>query len=503
MQYVVTNEQMKNAEAICNRDSISYIRMMQNAGTACAEEILKAVPRGSYITILCGSGNNGGDGFVISSVLAEHGISSAVILVSGEPKTDCAKHHFDMLFGAQVLRWETHKDRCTAQLLRTDAVIDCVYGTGFKGELSDSVRELMVLANQCTYRIAVDVPSGINSDSGEFDSGCFKPTMTLVLAAMKIGLLSQPVSDILGKTKLLDIGIDENAYSGGYVAKITDNSCAHPFKERRKSSHKGDFGRLINIAGSLCYSGAAAMSTKAALRTGVGLCTLAAPVGVVKTLASSIFETTYLPLPEDESGFASEGAADVIASQLGKATAVSIGSGMGNLPSTRKITEFVIKNAVCPVIIDADGINSIAANIDILKERKGKLILTPHPLEFSRISGMSLEDIKRDRLGAARAFAQKYGVTVVLKGADTIIAAENGEVYVNTTGNSGLAKGGSGDVLTGIIAAMAAQGIDPYRAAVCGVYCHGAAADILRERLPAQSILPTDVIEALPDIYRS
>ncbi len=503
MQYVVTNAQMKAAEEICNRDSISYIRMMQNAGTACAEEILRIVPRGSYITILCGSGNNGGDGFVISSVLAEHGISSAVILVNGEPKTDCAKHHFDMLFGAQVMRWDAHHERCIAQLMRTDAVIDCIYGTGFRGELADTIRELLEASSHCRYRIAVDVPSGINSDNGEFDKGCFKPTHTLVLAAMKAGLLSLPANDMLGDTKLLDIGIDEKAYSSDYIAKMTDKSCAHPFPERRKSSHKGSFGRLLNIAGCLCYNGAAAMSTKAALRTGVGLCTLAAPVSVVKMLAASIHETTYLPLPETDEGFVNENAFSCLSDHLGKATAVSIGCGMGNSDNTRKIVEFVIKNTDRPIIIDADGINSIAANIDILKERKGKLIITPHPLEFSRISGLSLDDIDRNRITAAKQFAEKYGVTVVLKGSNTVIASENGEIYVNASGNSGLAKGGSGDVLTGIIAAMAAQGIDTFKAAVCGVYCHGAAADLLLERMPAESILPTDVIEALPEIYRS
>ncbi len=503
MQYVVTNAQMKAAEAICDRDSISYIRMMQNAGTACAEEILRTIPKGSYITILCGSGNNGGDGFVISSVLAEHGISSAVILVNGEPKTDCAKHHFNMLYGSKILRWDTHPERCIDQLMRTDAVIDCIYGTGFSGTLNEDVKKLIACANHCKYKIAVDVPSGINSDTGEHDIGCFMPTLTLALAAMKKGLLSLPVNDLLGEVRLLDIGIDENAYSGGYEAMITDKDCARPFPQRKRSSHKGSFGRLLNIAGSICYNGAAAMSTKAALRTGVGLCTLAAPISVVKMIAASIHETTYLPLPENNDGFIADTATDALASSIGKATAISIGSGMGNSEATRKAVEFVIKNADCPIIIDADGINSIAANIDILKERKGEIILTPHPLEFSRISGISLEDIDRNRLDIAREYAQQHGITLVLKGANTVIASNDGEVFVNTCGNPGLAKGGSGDVLTGMIAAMAAQGIEPFTAAVCGVYCHGAAADLLLETLPAESMLPSDVIEALPKIYRS
>ncbi len=503
MQFVVTNAQMKLAEQNCDRDSISYIRMMENAGIACAEEIMKFAPKGSYITILCGSGNNGGDGFVISGVLASHGISSAVILVDGEPKTDCARHHFSRLFGAKIMHWEQHREACCDQIVRSDVVVDCIFGTGFHGTLPAAAADAIRFANNCPIRVAVDVPSGINSDSGEMDEVYFHATHTLMIAAIKKGLLSLPCNDCIGDTKLLDIGIDEFCYGSDYVAAITDDSFRHPFTARVKSSHKGVYGKLMNIAGCINYNGAAAMSTKAALRSGVGLCVLAAPKSVVKMLAPAIHETTYFPLPENEDGFVADGAARIILQHMKDVTAVSVGSGMGRSEATRNIVENVIRSVSCPIIIDADGLNSIAANIDILKERKGEVILTPHVKEFSRISGLSVQEIQSDRIKAAREFALSYGVTVVLKGANTVIASHNGEVYVNICGNSGLARGGSGDVLTGIIGAMAAQGISPERAAACGVYCHALASDILVEKLPEVSMLPCDIIGTLPEVFRS
>ncbi len=503
MQFVVTNTQMKAAEQVCDKESLSYNSLMEYAGIACAEEIMKIAPKGSYISILCGNGNNGGDGFVISSVLAAHGISSAVILVNGEPKTECAQFYYNRLFGSKILDWEKHYDVCCDQIVRSDVVVDCIYGTGFHGELPQNAAAAIRYAHNCPIRVAVDVPSGINSDTGEMDENYFHATTTLVIAAIKKGLLSYPCCDSIGDVRLLDIGIDEFCYGDNYVAAITDISFRRPFKHRSKSSHKGSFGKLMNIAGSLSYNGAAALSTKAALRTGVGLCVLATPRSVVQTVASAVHETTYLPLPETSDGFIAENAVDVILNSLDKVSAISIGCGMGNNANTRKITEAVITTSTCPIIIDADGINSIADNIDILKERKSEIILTPHVMEFSRISGLAIEEIQKDRIQTAHDFAVKHGVTVVLKGANTVIANPDKSVYVNISGNSGLAKGGSGDVLTGMIASMAAQGIDIKLAAVSGVYCHGLAADMLLDKLPMESMLPSDVIDILPEVYRS
>lgn len=502
MKFVVTNTQMKAAEAYCDANHISYSEMMRNAGNAVAERII-ALNKPCLAAIMCGAGNNGGDGFVIAARLLEKGFQTRVILVNGTPKTDCALGYYEKLSKERVWLLSEEEQKCTAFVQRAQLVVDCVFGTGFHGALPEHAAHLFKTANERPVRIAADVPSGMNSDTGEFDPGCFKPTCTYVLAAFKKGMLVPSAMELLGEFETLDIGISADCFKETEAAFNSD-AMRGVLPRRSKTSHKGTFGRLLNIAGSLTCSGAAVMSTRAALRSGAGLCTLAAPVSVVKALTGSLVENTFLPLHETEDGFISEHACGAIAEILPKMTAVSVGCGLGNSENTRKITEYVIKNADCPIIIDADGINSIADNINVLKERTGDkrgTVITPHPLEFSRISGLTVDEIQADRIGAAKRFAEEYGVTVLLKGAYSVIADPSGVVRINPTGNAALAKGGSGDVLTGIIAAMLAQGVPPYTAASAGAYCHGCAADMLTEKMSPASIVASDIIEALPRVF--
>ena len=353
-------------------------------------------------------------------------------------------------------------------------------------------------------RVSVDVPSGVNSDTGEMDSRCFKPTHTLVLAAMKAGLLNNPAADMLGEVHLLDIGIDAPCFADNNTGFLTEDILRRPFPPHGRSTHKGSFGRLLGINGSLCFNGAAFMCAEAALRSGVGLYFAAAPESVVKIMAAGLHEAVYVPLPETKDGFIDvtpEMLENTLLPNIKSSSAVCVGCGLGNSTSTQRLTEFVIRNAACPVIIDADGINSISGNINVLKERTGDTVLTPHPLEFSRMTGLPVREIQKDRLRLAKEFALEYGVTLLLKGADTVIASPGGEVCVNAHANRGLSRGGSGDVLTGIISSFSAQGIEPFKAACAGAYCHWKAADILTGRMPAESVLPTDIISVLPEVY--
>jgi len=499
MRFIVTNAQMKAAEAECDKRFISYSEMMNNAGRAVANSII-ADNSPCLATVMCGSGNNGGDGFVIAKLLAARGFKVRTVLVNGEPRTDCAREHFGNLHN-NVYLLADEKQHCLAFVQNSQIVVDCVFGTGFHGELPEHAAELLTAANNRPVRVAVDVPSGVNSDTGDFDPRCFRATETHVLAAMKKGLLNPAALDILGRIIPHDIGIDWSCYKE-FEALFDGEYSRGVLPERTPGAHKGTFGRLLNIAGSLSYSGAAVMSTRAALRSGTGLCTLAAPVSTVKALTGTLVENTFLPLPETADGFVGENAQEAIAPILSKMTAVAIGCGLGNSENTRKLTEYIIRNAQCPIIIDADGINSIADNINVLKERTGVTVITPHPLEFSRISGLSVAEIQRDRIGAAKRFAAEYGVTVLLKGAYTVVSDSMGdEACVNTTGSAALAKGGNGDVLTGIIAAMLAQGITPYIAASSGAYCHGYAADLLCKTMHSAAILASDIINALPEVY--
>ena len=500
MQYIVTNSQMKTAERRCDESGTSYLQMMENAGKRCAEFLEGLLSQSSQTVILCGSGNNGGDGLVIARHLREYGHNVSVVLAAGAPKTDCAKENYRRLTGVDIIP----TDQAYSALQSACCVVDCIYGTGFHGELNENIAGLITAASGCSLRVSVDVPSGVNSDTGEMDSRCFRPTHTLVLAAMKAGLLNSPAADILGEVRLLDIGIGEPCFEENNIGFLTDESLRRPFPPHGRATHKGCFGRLVGIAGSLCFSGAAFMCAGSALRSGVGLYFAAAPESVVRIMAAGLHEAVYVPLPESADGFIDvtrEMLENTLLPKLKSATAVCVGCGLGNFDGTRLLTEFVIKNAECPVIIDADGINSISGNINVLKERTGDTVLTPHPLEFSRMTGLPVKEIQSGRITLARQFAREYGVTLLLKGADTVIASPSGSVCVNAHACSGLSKGGSGDVLTGIISAFAAQGIEPFRAACAGAYCHWKAADILTARMPAESILPSDIIAALPEVY--
>ena len=232
---------------------------------------------------------------------------------------------------------------------------------------------------------------------------------------------------------------------------------------------------------------------------GVGLCTLATPTRVINAIATAIPEATYLPLEHSYDGFINEKAVDQIKAELidSKYTAILLGCGVGNRKFTTEMTEFVIKNSDCPIILDADGLNSISANINILKENKKGVIVTPHPAEFGRMTGLSVEEIQKNRLSLAKKFASEYNVVTVLKGVNTVIASPTGEAFINSTGNPGLAKGGSGDVLSGIIASLIAQGTDIFYGATLGVSLHGLAADSLAKEKPLYNILPRDIINAL------
>lgn len=500
MGFLVDTAQMKAAEMECDARYISYSEMMSNAGNAVAERIGKSC-NPCLTAVLCGSGNNGGDGFVIAARLLELGFKVNVILVNGEPRTDCAREYFEQLFGRMIYSYTENEQKCMNIVQNAEIVVECVFGTGFHGAIPERAALLFDAANRRPIRYAVDVPGGVNSDTGEFDARCFRPTRTFMLAAMKKCVLAPDCRDLLGELDLLDIGIPGDCYKE-FTAILTDPHCRECLPRRAPSSHKGTFGRLLNIAGSLRYCGAAVMSTRAALRTGAGLTTLAAPRSVISAVAGSLVESTFLPLPETADGFVGDNALDVIAEVLPKMDVVMIGCGLGNSENTRKITEYVIRNASCPIIIDADGINSISQNINVLKERTGAAVITPHPMEFSRISGLSVDEIQRDRIGAAMNFSREYGVIVVLKGANTVIT-DGEHTAVNNSGNPALAKGGSGDVLCGMIGGLIAQGAEPIFASADAAYCHGFAAEWASSDMPQACVLASDIIDLLPQVYKT
>lgn len=505
MRFCVTNEQMKTAERNADSNGVPYLQLMKNAGQVCFDRIVKLLDgvKDKNIVVLSGRGNNGGDGIVITDLLLEAGANAILIFAEDLPKSECARLCYSIYeTGLNVSMYTHQKDNVKRVIENSDAVIDCVFGTGFRGELDESLSDLFAFVNECeTIRISVDVPSGINSDTGEVAENAFRPDFTITLGAVKKGLYSHPAFESCGILMLADIGIPQKCYES-CEAILTDAVIKEFIPERKTVSHKGTYGKLLNISGSAFYTGAALLSTNAALRMGVGLCTLATPTRVINAIAAAVPEAVYYPLQQDNDGFIADSSVAQVKSNLltHKYDAVLIGCGLGNNRSTEDMTEFVVKNADCPIIIDADGLNSISSNINVLKENKKGVIVTPHPAEFSRLTGKTVDEIQNDRITAAKEFAKQYNVITVLKGVNTVVAAPTGETFINTTGNAGLAKGGSGDVLSGIIASLVAQGTELFYAAVLGAYLHGLAADKLSEKKKMYGILPRDITEILPEL---
>ncbi len=500
MTFIVNTEQMTKAELNSEKNGTSRVHLMKNAAKGCFKYLKSHFSnlRGEKFAIICGSGNNGGDGIELANVLTENGGKVTVILTDEMPNSEvasaCRDSHSVRL---NTLKYLDNKEAARDVLDSATIILDCVFGTGFHGELSADVGELFDFVGGCKGRkISVDIPSGINGNTGIATPHCFKPNATLVLGAMKTGLLNNPAIDYCGEIKITDIGISDDCYEE-YDGVLTDKDILQLFPKRPKSSNKGTFGRLLNVAGGGCYLGAALLSSKGALKIGTGLVTLASVKRVIASVAPALPECIFEELPKDKEGFIDRKALSQLEELSENATAISVGCGMGNNPNTRAIVEFLVKKGNCPVILDADGINSIADNINVLKDNNRPIILTPHPGEFSRLIHKSVKEIQGDRLNLAKSFAAEYNVILLLKGSATVIAAPDGRAMVNATGNNALAKAGCGDVLTGIIAGLAAQGTDPFAAAVLGAYMHGLSADILVQKQAAFSVMASEVADGL------
>lgn len=495
MTPILTIKQMTQAEINSEKNGITRVKLMQNAAKAILDFLeSRFILSETSIAVIVGSGNNGGDGAALAKLLNNKGIRTALIALGGLPKTDTAKACLEQTKGELPPIFNENAENI---LNRADIIIDSVFGTGFHGELPENLIPLFKAVNQSeAVKISVDIPSGINGDTGIIAPHSFRPDITLVLAAMKTGLLNLPCADHCGETVILDIGITEDCYKE-YDGLFTEEDVKTLFPRRPKHSNKGAFGKLLNIAGCNKYIGAAVLSSKAALRSGTGLVCLASVPKVTGIAAAVIPECVFIELSGDKDGYILRNAFDEIAPEINGFSAVSFGCGMGNTEETRKTAEFLLKNVKAPLIIDADGINAVSANINILKDKSGPLIMTPHPGEFARLTGTSVSWVQSHRIEAARDFALKYDTVLLLKGANTVVAAPDGRVAVNTTGNSALAKAGCGDVLTGIIGALAAQGTKPFEAAVLGAYLHGAAADLLIKEQAAASVLASEITDAL------
>ena len=452
--------------------------------------------KAAHIVLLCGKGNNGGDGYALAEMLARNGYRPVCIHAQDcPPASSQAAHFYDAALESGVPILAFRGQQTIDAIAQADIIVDALFGTGFTGAVKQESAEYSMIdaANHSSaFRISVDVPSGVNACDGTVSGIAFRADRTVTFAYPKAGAYSYPAREYGGRITVADIGIPNTVIEQaslspkGMLTDDNDLTCMIP--TRKQNSNKGDYGALLAFCGREKMTGAPFLAAMGALRTGIGLLTLASDTTTIRILQTRLAEPVFFPLD-----LSSDEAVDLLLDKATKSDAFLIGCGLGKSWRMAAIIRKLVTDSPCPIILDADGINTLSGNIHVLKEAKKIPILTPHPLEFSRITEHSVAEIQANRLPFALEFAQEYGAVVVLKGASTIIASPDGRYAVNTTGNPGLAKGGSGDVLAGVIASLTAQGLTPFEAAVCGAYVHGKAGDRLAETISLSGYLPSEL----------
>lgn len=506
---VLTTLQMRMAEAAANSNGTSYLRLMENAGAACAKAIRDkfGITDGisKNVTVVCGRGNNGGDGFVIARKLYECGCRVTIILAGGTPHTEHSREMFSRIeqMPINMIRFDANKSSSLDALLNSDIIVEAVFGIGLERDVSDVYAELFRYINSSPCKkVSVDVPGGINSDTGEIMGIAVKADFTIAVSSAKPCHVLLPGSIYCGEIKVVNIGIteDEERISGepAFVS-INKDTARDVFPIRNPISNKGDYGHVLSICGCKNMAGAAVLAATGAVSGGAGLVTAAFPECAYPAISSKLTSPLLLPVKNNESGTFSAESFNEIRNAMKKASVILVGCGLGVNNDTASLLAEIIRNADVPLIIDADGINIISHNINVLKAAKVPIILTPHPGEMSRLTGMTVKQIQSDRIQTAVDFAHKYNVTLVLKGANTVVASPHDKTpFVNTTGNPGMSKGGSGDLLAGVIAAFVAVGMSPEKASMLAVYIHGLAGDIAAEKYSMTGMTPVDVANCLP-----
>lgn len=482
---------------------------MERAGGAFADAALSVLHGKSspHVLVLCGKGNNGGDGLVAAKKLCESGVSVTVFLTDGECATELSKAMFSRLSPSCKVLTSTD-DFEEAVNPPPDVILDAVYGIGFHGKISEYLSRLFEAVNALPApRVSADIPSGIQCDSGQAEGAYIKANLTVSFTALKPAHILYPSCDACGKVEVKDVGIPQKLLDGfPTVATVTEpGDVKHLLPPRLPSSHKGTYGTLSLICGSYGMAGAAILSTRAALRCGVGLARVLCAASIYPILASSVYEAVYSIFPSEKDGKLFRESLSNIISIIKSGTACLAGCGMGNTPDTKALVASLLSETSVPLVLDADALNALSASLYILKataKRDRPVILTPHPGEMARLLGCKTPEVQKNRLDIAKSFAKEYGVTLVLKGANTIISSPDGRLAVNITGNPGMARGGSGDVLAGMIASFLAQGLPPFDAATSGVFLHGLAGDRCAARLSRQAMLPSDMIDELPYVFK-
>lgn len=482
MKILTTDLIIRSEKSAVESGAFSLRDLMLSAGKAAAKIIMQKYDcRGKKITVVCGRGNNGGDGCVIAGILAENGGEVTVCTPFGSPSTENAAYYYNKL------QFVTKTDTFSPD---ADIIVDAIFGIGLNRAPDEKASEIINSINRAdAVRIAVDIPSGIEADSGKVLGTAVNADLTITFISLKPCFVLPFGSDYCGETVVADIG----APPIGYSFLTTEKPI---FKKRKHNSHKGTFGTGLMLCGSYGMAGAAILAARAALRSGIGIVKSVLCDNIYYPFTVSVPEAVCVPVKPNRNGTLCPDNLN-LTGLLGGCSAVLIGCGMGNNGDTARLVEKLIEASEIPIVIDADGINSLLNSIDIIKKSKAPVILTPHPGEMARLCSVSVREVEENRVKIAKDFAVKHGCVLVLKGANTIVATPLGEVYFNMTGNPGMSTGGSGDALAGIILSLLAQGFSAEDAAKAAVYLHGEAGDKAAAKRGERAMLPSDLIEEL------
>ena len=480
--------------------------LMEIAGQGAAEVAFNMwQEQPGHVVVFCGRGNNGGDGMVVARYLTLWGAPVSVFIVSAAKSGDELNMNTE----------ESNTNRRIAQHLEVSIelapedldtamthatlIVDALLGTGLDRVVAGAYKDAIDAINRSGRPVlAIDLPSGINSDTGQIMGAAVRSDKTVTFGYLKPGLLQHPAATLCGSIHAVDIGLP-NVDAPDQIYLTTGDFVRATLPARRAESNKGTYGTVLTIAGSFGMFGATILASESSLRSGAGLCMLASPKSIIPHLPAA--EMIYWPLPETDDTSISDKAVAVLEPQIEKATAIILGPGLSQHESTVKFVHEilpVIADSGKSCIVDADALNAISKAPEKFPKNGGKFVLTPHPKELSRLMQNTVEEIQKDRIGAARQAATRFGCTIVLKGSRTIVASHEGTVYINPTGNPGMATAGSGDVLSGIVGGFLAQGMTPFEAAVGAVYVHGLAGDIAASELGETGIIAGDIGHAVP-----
>jgi len=489
---------------------ISGLSLMENAGVGCVDEITSYFGAQGRAVIVAGKGNNGGDGYVIARLLSQRGWDIKVYVmaererISGDAAINLERLPRDMVrYCPQAgLLADLHR----VEILKADVIVDALLGTGLRSDIEGVYQEAIELINTSGRPvIAVDIASGIHGTTGRVLGTAVRASTTVTFGCAKLGHVLYPGAEYTGKLVVADIGIPSQLTENAAGYDFLNSEMIRPMLHRRdREAHKGQFGHCLIIAGSTGKTGAAALSANSAMRAGSGLVTLAVAESLHQVLEIKTTEVMTVALPDSQSGYLTSNAFQAIEKLLTDKDAVAIGPGLGRRPGTTSLVQNIVESVSLPLVIDADGLNALAEDISVLRRKKSAtVILTPHPGEMARLLGTSIPDVEAIRISVAQEFARNFGIYLVLKGARTIIASPTGTAAINGSGNPGMATGGMGDVLTGIITSLLGQGYCGWDACRLGVFIHGYAADLVADAKGEIGLCAGDVQEMMPYAYNN